>query len=131
MENKPILQRIAENIEKDSKPLPDSPSGPDASIKSDEDYIQEAILASEKLKGATGSHGSAFVTQDFIRGYSLEVPIATKPMPEKVVAFVFQELNKQVLEFLVVNSLNNNIKKLLSLTDHCVLVKDFKALGVQ
>ena len=121
---KGIVERTADEIEKQKEQ-----SEQDGDVNKDSRYIQEAIATAEKLKGATNSEGQAFIVNDFLRAYDLQVVIPDKPMPESVIAFVFNVLDKQVLDFLLNNALNNNISRLLNTTSNCVLVGKFKVLG--
>lgn len=121
---KGIVERTAEEIERQN-----AEPKKDGDINKDQNYIQEAIAIAEKLKGATTSNGKAFIVNDFLRAYDLQVVVPSKPMPEHVVAFTFDVLDKQVMDFLLNNALNNNISKLLSTTNNCVLVGRFKVLG--
>jgi hypothetical protein len=94
--------------------------------KTDQDYIQEVVNKVDELKD-TQINAEMFLTLKFLRGYRLHI---TKSNPEaqplSYVVFVFNQINAEVLEFLVKAGKNDNLKGILGFTNNAVMVKDYR-----
>lgn len=90
----------------------------------DAQIIQNLIVNSERHKDAQNINAVPVLNKGFIKVFN--VTMSNKGKPETAVAFIYPQLNHQVLEFMVRAAQNNLIIGLSSFSPNGILAKNYK-----
>lgn len=96
--------------------------------RGDDQFIRDAVNATPHLKGAQNVDARPFVNNGFLKVYYLTIQ-GVPPKDANLIAFVWPQINTQVLEFMTWAAKKDTINGIMSFTDHACIVKEYKLKG--
>lgn len=118
---KSIIQIVADK-------LAPPPVGKHGKPQNDNDFLSTSIKEFPELKDSQAIDGKQMMSTAFMRGYNIVVT-DNKGNQRYLIAFVYPQLNKEVLKFLVYAAKKDSINKIIGMTDHVCIVGEYKLQG--
>jgi hypothetical protein len=94
----------------------------------DDQFIRDALNSIPHLTNATNVTATPFMNLGFMKVYYLNIE-GVPPKDQKLIAFVWNKLDKNILESCIWNAKKDTINGIMGVTNNALIVREFKLKG--